>query len=182
MKKILKFLIYSLLFIFAFLYFLPKENLYYLLLENLKKEKIVVSNEYIKDTGFALELEGIDVKYQNISVVNTKDIDINSYFFVTNIDIRQTKLDGIMSSFVPDKISKLNIKYSIFNPTVVSIFSTFNLGSCSGEVDLINRVVNLDIKVSKKFKRKYRLVVNKLKLDKTRKDKNMEYYKYEYKF
>jgi len=164
------------------LIFLPKENLYYFGLEQLKSQKVELTQKSVVDTNFGLLLDKIGVKYEGIDISNIDKINFSTYLFTSSLNIDRVKVDSSFNKFAPENIRFINVTHSIIDPTNLIIKSEFKLGKCDGYVNLINRTVKLNLVVSNKFKTKYRYIVKLLKKDISKKSTKEEYYNYEYKF
>ena len=182
MKYILKFVSYLLFFIFMLIIFLPKANIYYFALENLQEKKIQISNKTIKDNPLGLIIKDINIKYENIGISDISKILVKTYLFYTTINIDNIKVDNSLNKFVPNEIKNITISYSVIDPMKIKITSNFSMGSCTGSIDLMQKVVKLDIIAAKKFKSKYRHIVKQLKQIKTEPNSKEDRYTYEYKY
>ncbi len=116
MKKVLRFLLLSLFFIITLIYFFPKENLYFLIEEELQKEKIVISNESINFDFIGFSLEDFDLYYDGIKIAKIDDFDITYSFFSFNkilISSKSKELGDLQGEF-----DLLQLKFeSSFKPT-----------------------------------------------------------------
>jgi len=181
MKFILKTISYIVFFIAIFIALLPKENLYFMGVKKLYREKIELSQTSIVDNYFGLKIQNLNIKYENIDVADISKLDIATYIFSTKIDIRNIIVNSAFNKFAPQTIRSINISHSILDPLKIDISSKFTQGEAKGYVDLLNRVIKIDIIVSRSFRSKYRQLTRVLKKVKN-KDKKREYYSYEYKF
>jgi len=182
MKIILKSLVYFLFFLMMLIAFLPKENIYYFALEQLNNKKIELNQNKIDDGYFKFIVDELQIKYDGLKVSDISNVEFDMFIYQTKIDISNIKVDNSFSKFVPNKIDTLTLSHTIINPLSIDINSKFNLGFCTGTIDLLNRVVKLDIVVAKAFKTKYRYIVKELKKSKERSNTKEEVYTYEYKF
>jgi len=181
MKFILKTIAYIVFFLTMILILLPKENLYYMGQNKLENFKVELTQDIIDESNFGLTLGMLKIKYDNIEVANISKFDITTYLLSTKIDIKNIIVDNAFTKFVPQGIKFLSISHSILDPLKIHISSKFSLGSLSGNIDILNRVIKLNLTVSKSFRSKYRQIVRSLKRVQ-KKDKKEEYYSYEYKF
>lgn len=182
MKIFLKTIVVVLIFIYSLIYFLPKENLLFLLQNNIQKQKTVLSYDNLSEKPLGLEFTNFKVTYDGISAVNVANFDSNIFFFINEVSFQKIKVDKSLSKFAPHEIKFINLSHNILNPFNISIDSEFIYGRCEGSIDLLNRVVNLKLIVEKDFKRKYRMIVNNLTKDTNEQIENREVYRYEYKF
>lgn len=175
MKKFLKILIYVFTFIFAIFLFLPKESMYYLVEQNLLKNKIVISNELVNENLFGLDISNGQIYYENINIASVDKIEIQSFLFYSQIKVSDIKLMDSFETMAPSPINKIEIKYSVLKFDKISINSTGLFGELKGFVDIVNRVVSLELTASNKMKDSYSKILKNMKL------KEGKYY-YEYKF
>ncbi len=175
MKKILKFFVYLFVFVFALLFFLPKESLYNLAEKELKKYEVIVSNEKREEKAFSLHITDGDIYVKGIKVAELKSAKISSYLFFNEIKIKNIKLLDSLQNMLPSPISSVDITYSVLNFDKVNIKANGSFGKIEGFVDLIKRKIVLNLKASSKMKRSYSKILDKMKFKNGR-------YIYEYKF
>ncbi len=177
MKKLLKYILYFAFFIIILAYFIPKSNLYFLIQKEIKQYKVELVTDKIVNKHFSLLLEDINLKYKDLDVGTVSNVNFTTYLFKTDVIIKDIQFNNIVSKFIPDKIDNIKCKYDILTPDKIYINSIFNDGSCIGYIDIIKRVVKLNIKLSNKLKSKYSVTIRMLKKYKTQGE-----YEYEYKF
>lgn len=175
MKKFLKILIYIFTFIFAIFLFLPKESIYYLIEENLFKNKIVISNEFINENLFGLDISNGQIYYENINVASVDKIELKSFLFYSQIKVNNIKLMKSFENMVPSPIGEIEVNYSVLKFDKIDINSSGLFGELNGFVDIVNRVVSLELTASNIMKNSYSKILKNMKL------KEGKYY-YEYKF
>ncbi len=175
MKKIFKYTLYLSFFISSLFYFFPKENLYFYLEKNLAEKKVIISKEKIKEKPFSLSLKDSTIYYNNLELLNVKDIDITTYLLSNSVNLKKIKILEEFKNFVPQNIDYIDINHSIINPVIININSKGEFGKLIGKVDLIDRKVIISLTASNKMKSKYQKILRKMQL------KEGEY-KYEYKF
>ena len=182
MKSILKGFIYVIFFIAMLVAFLPKENLYFLAIDKLKQNKIDLVQNNINSDLFSLQLDKLKIYYENIAVSDISSIDLDLFLYQTNININKIVVDDSFKKFTPSKIDYININHSILNPLHITIDVKFKQGKAIGDIDLLNNKINLELKVSKRFKTEYRYLVKQLKYQKERSTSKEEVYSFEYKY
>lgn len=175
MKKLLKIIIYIFTFIFAIFLFLPKESIYHLIEQNLFKNKIIISNELVNENLFGLDISKGQIYYENINVASVDKIEIKSFLFYSKIKVNDIKLMDSLENMAPSPINEIEIKYSVLNFDKINITSDGLFGELKGFVDIVNRVVSLELTASNKMKDSYSKILKNMKL------KEGKYY-YEYKF
>ena len=160
-KKLFIFLAFILFFLMTSIYHAPKENIYFALEQELKKNNIIISNEKIEDTGFSLKLQDAELFYDSINSASIKEIDINLLLFKTSVTISDIQLSQMASSFLPLKIRKLILTHSIFNPLSINIYESGGNGKIRGNFSLIDKKLHIVFSPSKlmlnKFKKSIRI-------------------------
>jgi len=134
MKKFLIFIFG--LFIGIFL-FLPKNELYYLLQNELKKENIYIvakSDSYLTK----LTLKNGSIFYESMEVARFKIINAYIYLFYDKIEINDLKLE--IGNY---KVLKATVIYSVINPFKAKITAKANFANIEGYIDLKNRNLKL---------------------------------------
>lgn len=175
MKKILKLFLYIFVFILALFILLPKNELYNFAQEQLEKNKVIISNEQVEEKLFALNINNSDIYFEGINISKVQSISLNTYFYETNIDVKNVYLLDSLKSMFPSKINFINLKYSIFEFDKVLISSNGEFGDVNGVVDLLNKKITISLKASSKMKRSYTNILKQMK-------KQGGEYIYEYRF
>lgn len=144
-KKLSKFLAYTLFFIFALMVFIPKSSLYYLLEENMKKFDIVISKETLQENIFSLKVQNLEISFKDIHGAVIEEADITLLFFYNSLKFENIKLSSLLEAYLPAKIQELQVTYTIFKPLLVKIEAEGEFGEMQAEVDILER--NLSIKL-----------------------------------
>lgn len=162
-KFFVKSIIFVLLFLYALLVFLPKENLYYLALENLKTYNIVIKNEIIEAKSLELSIIDANVFFKSIDAIAIDLVRIKTLLFYSSIDATNVKIDKALKQFLPPKIDKIKIQHFITNPLNISI--SFNAKDIKGygTFNLLERKLNINFSVSNKFVREYGALLRQAK-------------------
>lgn len=175
MKKLLKIFVYVIVFILSMIIFLPKESLYNLVEKQLEKEHLIISNEKRDENLLGLTINDANIYYQDIKIANVEKNSISTYLFYTNINIENIRLLDSLKTMIPSPISNINISHSIFEYDKLNIIGNGSFGDISGFVDIVNRVIFLELNASNKMKTSYSKILMNMKLKDGR-------YIYEYKF
>lgn len=175
MKKLLKVFVYIIIFILSIIVFLPKESIYNLVEKQLEKEHLIISNEKRDENFLGLTLSDANIYYQDINIANIEKKSISTYLFYTSINIENIRLLDSLKTMIPSPVSNINISHSIFEYDKLNIIGTGSFGDISGFVDIVNRVVFLELNASNKMKTSYSKILRNMKLKDGR-------YIYEYKF
>jgi hypothetical protein len=155
-KKILIPLALIILFILSIMYFSPKENIYFLLEHELKKYDVIISNEEFKDAGLKVELNDAELYYKSINTANVKEIHMKIFVFYNSIILSNITLSQMTNSFLPAKIEKLILTYSIFNHLNINIYENGDNGEVSGSLSLMDMALHISFKPSELMLKKYK--------------------------
>lgn len=175
MKRVVKSISLVVVFLFSILVFLPKESIYFFIEKKLSENGAILSNEQINSTFSGFEIKGADIFYQNIAIANVDKISVKSYLFISDIKVKDIRLMESLQSFAPALINEVNIKYSIFSFKNIKIDSFGDFGTLNGNINLVNRVLYLELTPSNKMRNIYGNVLSNMRF----KDGK---YIYEYKF
>lgn len=170
MVSALKILFYIIFFVLALFYFLPKNNLYYLLENELEVNKVILFDEVVTDEGFRLNTRNTFIFYDSIDVAKVENMDIFLFGVYNTIAIQNVKLTGIAESFLPVDVRSLDATYSILNPKLLSAYVEGVFGEAKIEVDLFERKIRIHLVASQLMKKQYKSTLRNLK-----KNENGEY-------
>ena len=175
MKTILKIILYIFTFIFAIFLFLPKESLYNLLEKQLEKSSIIISNEKRDEKFFGLDILDGDIYYEKINVANVRKISLKTFLIYSELKIDDIKLLKSLKSLAPSPIDEIVIKYSLLTFNKIDINAKGLFGELIGNIDILNRVITLELAASTNMKNSYLNILKNMKLNEGK-------YYYEYKF
>lgn len=178
MKSLIRYTSYFLFVLFCFVYFLPKESIYYEIEKYLKTENTIISNETVKEKALGINISDGSLYFEEIKIADIKNIEFETYIYSTNLEIKEVTLAKNLGIYVPLKIEKINLRYNFLDfdkLDKIDISAEGEFGVIDGQVDLINKVINISLEPSKMMKEKT-ILLNNMK-----KGEN-EKYTYEYKF
>jgi hypothetical protein len=167
MKKIAWALFYFFIAIYSVIFFAPKINLYYQLEELMQERQIVVTQEDIKDYGFSMAIKDGSLYYGDLMVAKFDKISILSLLVFNQISIDPLMLSEDMKNFFPRNIEGATILYTPLNPLHVSLKASGDFGSMSGDINLLERKITIDLEASKKLLSKKPFWMKKLKKTET---------------
>ena len=144
MQMVKNIFITFIVFCFAFLVFMPKQELYFTLEKELAKQDIEINEQSIEEGIFSLNLIKPVIYVKGIKIASVEKINIFTLIFNTNINVKSLILDDSLKSFAPGKIDVANISYSLFSPFNVNIGATGSFGAIEGSVNLNERTLRLD--------------------------------------
>jgi len=175
MKLLFKSLLLIVIFFYALIAFMPKENIYYLLQEKLSHRRIDIVTKTIDDKYLKFFLKENTIYYMKIKAVNIKNIDTKVFLYDNTIIIKNISIDKSFKHIVPSSIKNIIIRYKITNPLKITIKAKMDSANLVGYIDIVKRKLILNLKTSKTFVRKYKNIINKMK-------KTPKGYSFEYKF
>ena len=156
MVKVAKFFFYVIFFVGMLIFFLPKENLFYLAEKQLAQEKIYISKEVLRQKAFGLELKGASISYEGIEVANIQEADITTLLVWNKITLHDVALSSLIANYWPQKIQECEIRYTILNPLFVTAFAKGIFGEIHAEYSLKDGHVRVILHPSKVVLSKYR--------------------------
>jgi len=169
-KKLFKFVALLLFFIFALILFAPKENIYYLLEQNLKKFDIIISHEKLENRKLYLNIQNLDVSVKGIETLTIKEANIVILALYNSIELENIMLSSLAKNYLPVKIDKVDIYYTILNPLKIYAVGHGKFGDARVAIDVLKRKAVLVLRPSKIMRMRYRNSLKELK-----KSKNGEY-------
>ena len=130
----------------------PKQELYFLLEKELKKNDIIISNEHFVDKWYGLEIHDADIYVKGIKMAKVESLTLSLFFLYDKLTITnvQTEVD-------PKSIDSITAIFNIIKPYKIAIKSNGSFGAIDGGVyftdkKLILRVVERkDMKMFDKF-------------------------------
>jgi hypothetical protein len=155
MVKVLKYLLYVLFFIYALIYFLPKQFIYFYAEEYLENEKVVISSESSVEKSFGLKIEDAQISYKSIQSANIKEIEIDMVIFYNSIRVENIELSKAVASIFPQNIDNIDIKYSLLKPLNMTINAKGEFGEANGYLDIVEKKFSMKLKASKLMKSRF---------------------------
>jgi len=143
MQMVKNIFIIFIVFWFALLLFMPKQELYFTLEKELLKQDIEINEQSIEEGIFSLNLIKPVIYVKGIKIATIEKINIFTLVFQTNINLKSLILDDSLKSFAPQKIDVANISYSLFSPFKVIIDGKGSFGVIDGHANLDERNLRL---------------------------------------
>lgn len=151
-----KFLAYSLFFVLALMYLMPKAGIYYFLEEQIKPYSVVINNESVKESGLGLEITDATVFVQSIDSAQIGSIEVNLFALFNTIDINDIALSSVAAAVMPVHIQEVHIRYSILNPLKITIYGEGEMGIFHAAFSPLDRVLNVNLKPSDLMLKNYK--------------------------
>ncbi len=143
MQMVRNILIILLLLPLAVMIFMPKKELYYLMEHKLKEQNIVISGETLKEGLLSLTIENPVVYIGGAPLAKAEKITLWSLLVYTRLDARELLVaEGLPAEL---KFQSVGARYSIVSPTNIYLEGLGSLGTIEGNVDLLDRTVQIVI-------------------------------------
>jgi hypothetical protein len=163
MVKIGRFLAYSLFFIMALMYLMPKASIYFFFEEQIKPYAIIINNESVKDRGLGLEVTDAVVYIQSIGTAQIGSVDVDLFALFNAIDINNVTLSSVAAAVMPLHIQEVHIRHSILSPLEITVDGQGEAGVFHATFHLLDRVLNLSLKPSEDMLKNYKSTLSNLK-------------------
>jgi len=138
----------------------PKQELYYLLEKELKKNDIIISNETVKDTWYGVKLLDAEIYVKGAKMAEVSELQLNIFFLYNTLTIKNIRLNEAIHNIAPKHIEETDIQYSILDPLHIKMNSLGSFGVLEGKIAFMDRNISIvfpvakDIKAFKKFLKK----------------------------
>lgn len=175
MKLLLKLFAYLFVMLALLIFFMPKTNLYYAAEELMQKENLYISDELVNDTGFSLELDEGNILFDKLTLAKIDRIRLSPWVFYNTLTFRNIHVNEGFSDFLPAEIERVDIWHAFYNPAKVILEGESAESHFFGEVDLLERVVTIHLRLDAKSEKRYKNILKRL-------TKEEGGYLYEYKF
>lgn len=162
-KKIAMFFAYTLFFMFALMYFTPKDSIYFFLEKKLQEHDVIISKEKVSDKGFILSLEDADITYKSIESATIDKTNIKLFALYNSINIEGITLSSTAKSFAPLKIESVDAVYFVLNPLNATLHAIGEFGELDAEFDITKYSLHLKLKPSKVMLKNHRSTLRNLK-------------------
>jgi hypothetical protein len=120
----------------AVIVMMPKQELYYLLEQELAKQDIQISSEKISEGWFTLSIKEPSVYVKGIKVATIEEIDIFTLLFYTRASLKGLLLESSLERFAPKEIDQAAATYSIVAPLNVALNGNGIFGEAEGSANL----------------------------------------------
>lgn len=164
-KKLLFFLVYTLFFIGALIYFSPKEQLFYLAESSMKEANLYIYNETFYDNGFSFSLQDFDISFESVKALHAMNATCSLFGISNSIIVQDITLSGALSSFIPLKIESLELSYSILNPLNITLYSKGDFGEAHGNFALLEQEAKVSLIPSQQMQKEFKHTLREFKQD-----------------
>ena len=151
MQMVRNILIGIVVFWFAILLFMPKQEIYYTIEKSLFKEGVELDETHLDEGMFTLKARGVTLYVQGIEVAKIEKIRFFTLLFYTSVRIDGIKVNDSFSAFVPEEISHTVLMHSLLSPLKVFLTSSGDFGLAEGEIALKERKIHIEFTDVKKL-------------------------------
>ncbi len=163
-KKLLKGFLFFLALLLLIIIFLPKKNLYYMLESQLLQEnKIILSDETLKDQYLYLDVSNATLYYEGIEAGLVGNIKFVPLIFANIINVDNASFSSEISNIIPKKVQNLRIYHTIIDPLNINITAKGDFGEIFGFISLATQELFLELIPSESMYTKYRGILLKFK-------------------
>lgn len=155
MKKIALYLLYTLLFFAALLFFTPKENIYYFAEEQLKPLGVTIAQEETIDHGFTLEIREAQLYVQKIKSADIGSLSVKLLGVYNHIGVSKVIVDPTFEKFFPPEIEQVDLHQSLISPLHIKATASGDFGTAEATVNLLERSASVVLKPSKLMRKRY---------------------------
>ncbi|MDQ1244303.1 MAG: hypothetical protein QG565_643 [Campylobacterota bacterium] len=163
MKKIAFILLNIFVFTAITLYLLPKENLYYLLEQNLEKEGVVFNNEKFKDKGLRFEVRDSVLFYKGIESANIGKTRFDFFLLYNTVVFKGVIVSNIAQNFMPLYVNRVDFSYTIFDPLSIRGRARGEFGEADIFLHLTQKKIKVILSPSEMMLQKYKNSLKKFK-------------------
>ena len=149
MQMVKKILFTLVLFWFAIILFMPKEQLYFGLEHVLEKQGVKINEEAIEENVFGLELQNISVYLRGIKVMTVKKVSVFTLLFYSRITIEGLETDKGVSSLMTLSFDKAVGIHSILDPLHIHFEADGKIGHLTGDVALNEKKIYIEFEKGK---------------------------------
>jgi hypothetical protein len=146
---------------------LPKINLYYQFEHEIKPYGIILSGEQLDDKGFWLNIKDATLYVKQIESAHAQNIDVMLFGLYNRIDLQNIALSSTLEQFVPTKLDRVMVRYTVLDPLHVTVDAAGDFGTAQAKASLIERTLSVTLQPSKLMKSRFRSTLNRLKKNET---------------
>ncbi len=151
MQMVKKMVIAIVLFWLAFLLFMPKVHLYYLMEKVAVRQGVKINESAIEEKPFGLSLSGVQVYYRGIPLVKIEKADLMTLLLYNRLEATRFAFDALVKEKFPASLERVVVSYSVIDPLRIHISGVGSFGVFTGKYDLRSRKVHIDIVPSKQI-------------------------------
>lgn len=155
MRRFMRGIIYSILFVIALLYFFPKAPLFYFVERQIEPFGVLINEEAVNG-GFTLRILGSTWYVKEIKSAEVAAIELSPWLVYNALHIRDVNVSSAAASFIPTHLDTLHVSHSLLAPLQLHLKATGDFGEASGRFTLDSRELNITVIPSSIMSKKYR--------------------------
>jgi hypothetical protein len=129
---------------FVLLVFMPKQELYYKLEQELSKNDIKINEKRLESGLFSLTLYESDIYVKGIKLATVEKVNFFTLLLFTKITTEQLHIDDSLKALLPTQIDTATMTHAIWKPIVVDVLASGLFGGLDGAFNLKERTMRLD--------------------------------------
>ncbi|MDR0665903.1 MAG: hypothetical protein LBF71_00675 [Campylobacteraceae bacterium] len=161
--KILKYVLYTILFLYVAVIFLPKENFYFFAEHKLNERKIILSNETLSDFMGVFTAQEAHVSYYGDDIAQIDTIRIVPFILYNEAALESLHVSKKFQSFIPSEIDAVKIKFTPLYPTKLWLSADGDFGEIRGSYNMYDKKLRLILNPQEYFKQKYPTIYREFK-------------------
>lgn len=165
MKRLRNALIYLLVFLTALLFFVPKENLYYLAERQAEPFGAVLDGETLNDRLFLLDAQGGTLFVKGIESASVGTLSFRLFGLYNRIDVTELRLAQAYGRFFPPEVDSIRVVHALWDPLHLRIEAEGAFGTAQAVVSLASRHVEATLQPSETLSAGYAQTLRYLEKD-----------------
>ncbi len=146
------------------IFFMPKEQLLFTMLNQTKNQNLNYKVENLSDFGLFESIKKLTLYYDRGEVLEVDNAKLFPFLLYNKLSLSQLHLVGNFKSLLKIKIIEVSLTQSIISPTTVNIYANSTIGELSGGFDLTSNKLKVTLSPNDKFQEfKYKSYFKKTK-------------------
>lgn len=129
-----KTIIFAVLFCFGFFVFVPKIYIYEHAKKYVSAYGITIHEKTTTATALTLIVKDLDIAFVKSSILQASEAKLSLFILYNTLEISGVKLD-----ILNETIKTIDIKHSVFDPTILHFVFDSKDGNFEGNIDLLDR-------------------------------------------
>jgi len=130
---------------FILILFMPKEELYFKVEQELVQHDIVLNEESREEGVFSLDLKNVTIYVKGIPLVTVEKISFFTFIFYHSLEFEKIYIDESLKNMTPTAIKNLRISHGIWLPQTLSLEAEGVFGEAEGIIDIESRKLRFDV-------------------------------------
>lgn len=130
---------------FVFILFMPKEQIYFKIEQELAKHDIVLNEESRSEGIFSLSLENVTVYIKGIPLITLKEVEFCTFLFYSSINLETIVIDESLKAFTPTTLDNAQVSHMVLMPLDLHLEVNGPFGQANGNADMKERILRIDV-------------------------------------